>query len=164
MKKLQPTVLISLLFTLCASNAFSSLVGPWLRYDSPELGFQIPVSYGWKVTSVPNGIVFAMQHTPDPYVRVAVGRVEAQGQQAHEIIIQHWLRRQKSGAVQKPAQIDGHKGILIEGQNEEGSYRDVFVMQDKYLYWIGFAAEKKDLWSDYSKTFDIVTDGFRFSH
>src|SRR5688572_10761657 len=59
------------------SPAYASLIGPWFRYECQELGFRIPVASGWRVTRVPNGIVFAMQSNPNPYVRVAVGRLPA---------------------------------------------------------------------------------------
>src|SRR5438552_2661271 len=53
----------------------AALIGPWFRYQCDELGFQMPVASGWRVSSVPGGIVFAMQSNPEPYVRVAIGRL-----------------------------------------------------------------------------------------
>src|SRR4051794_21014168 len=65
-----------LAFILMApQNAQASLVGPWFRYSRQDLGFQMPVSTGWMATPVPEGVVIAMQAKPDPYVRVAVGRI-----------------------------------------------------------------------------------------
>jgi hypothetical protein len=62
-------------FSMIHGSGNATMFGPWFRYECEKLGFQIPVASGWKVTEVPNGIVFAMQYQPEPYVRVAVGRV-----------------------------------------------------------------------------------------
>jgi hypothetical protein len=151
-------ILISLV--LAATQGYSSLYGPWFRYDCDRLGVQIPVASGWRVTEVPNGIVFAMQSQPDPYVRVAVGRVPL-GNDSLERMVNASARRsgEKSRSI---LQIDGSEAIRVEGTDADGSFMDVFVRKGEYCYWIGFAADSREQWPQYAKTFDIVLDGFHF--
>jgi len=111
---------------------------------------------------VPQGLVFAMQYAPQPYVRVAVGRMSLNPKGLDSIIASlqqgsHSVRVQKDGYF-----VDGHKAVYVEGTDPEGPFRDVFIEKDGYLYWIGFSAERPDLWPQYTGTFDIILDGFRF--
>jgi hypothetical protein len=162
-KHISRTLFIGCLFLSLLSGSYvarASLIGPWFRYDCNDLGFQIPVSTGWHMTQVPNGIVFAMQTRPDPYVRVAVGRIPFQGGSVDELI-----REQRPGVrgLQKTdCQVDGEKAIRVEGHGEDGPFMDLFVQKATYWYWIGFAADNQAPWPRYRKTFDIVLDGFHF--
>jgi len=150
----------SLLGSVCRTEA--SLVGPWFRYPYEDLGFQIPVSSDWEMTPVDHGVVFAMQYAPDPYVRVAIGRVNAKDGDFEAMIASH-LQQLLPGQFRRAGcQVDGQNAVQIEGINEQGPFRDVFIERDRYVYWIGFAAERKDLWPQYSETFDIILQGFHF--
>src|SRR5262249_49726902 len=143
----------------CQGHA--SLIGPWYRYESNELGFQIPVSAGWRLTPVPNGLVFAMQYHPQPYVRLAVGRVRLEGTSLEQLSQQetHGSRTH----IQKTlCRIDGYDAVKLQGMDDNGPFMDLFVQKAPYCYWIGFAADRKDEWPQYAKTFEIILDGFHF--
>jgi hypothetical protein len=151
-------LLFSVFLTL-PQGAKASLIGPWFRYSRQDLGFQMPISTGWSATPVPDGVVIAMQAQPDPYVRVAVGRITGP---TVESVIQEELRRSAPGSRRTACRIDGQDAIQIEGNRPQGAFMDVFVQKGTYWYWIGFAADQKELWPQYRKTFDIVLDGFHF--
>lgn len=151
-----------LLFPLVVNpgKAQASLIGPWFRFTCEKLGFQIPVATGWRMTEVPDGIVFAMQARPDPYVRVAVGRISAQDESVDDLI--HAQRPGIRDLHRTECRVDGENAIQIEGRTEDGPFMDLFVKKASYWYWIGFAADNQQLWPQYVKTFNIVLDGFRF--
>lgn len=138
----------------------ASLFGPWFRYECSKLGFRIPVASGWRVTEVPNGIVFAMQYQPHPYVRVAVGRVPL-GNATLDSMADQDLRMAVD-VRRTTLTIDGAEAIKLEGSDAAGPFMDLFVRKADFCYWIGFAADDKSLWPQYSKTFDIILDGFHF--
>jgi hypothetical protein len=142
-------------------SSHASLVGPWFRYDCTELGFQIPVSSGWDAIPVPEGMVFAIQSMPNPYVRVAVGRMKMTDS-ALEPMIQEELRTALSDARRKSLKVDGQDAVSVEGMRKDGGFIDYFVKKEPYWYWIGFSADNKEQWPQYIKTFDIVVDGFHF--
>jgi hypothetical protein len=145
---------------LALATAHASLVGPWFRYDCQDLGFQMLVATGWKMTRVPNGIVFAMQYQPDPYVRVAVGRIPL-GHNSLEALA-GGARQLNSPNQVKHCKIDNHDAVRVETAGSDGSHMDYYVSRGKYAYWIGFAADRPDQWARYAQTFSIVVDGFHF--
>ncbi len=159
-KPLQIALLLGCLVTP-VTPAYTSLFGPWLRFQSRELGFEIPVAQGWKSTPVANGIVFAMQLQPDPYVRVAIGRLEGRDSVLDTIIDQELQKASGSGR-RSQCRIDGKDAVQVEGISPQGPFRDLFVKHKEYYYWLGFAADRQDLWSQYSKTFEIILEGFHF--
>jgi hypothetical protein len=154
-------LLLSLfLGAITTARASSSLLGPWRRYQSPELGIELMVADNWPMSHIPNGLVFAMQSKPDPYVRVAIGKI-----QSTEELIRHVVaQRQQSGArvVQSHCRVGGYPAIQLDSQGPQGGYRDVFVSQGPNTFWIGFAADNPELWPTYSATFEIVLSGIRF--
>src|SRR4051794_13440952 len=93
-------VIAAVLLSAGFSPSRASLIGPWFRYECPELGFRMVVADGWKVTRVPNGIVFAMQYQPSPYVRVAVGRMPL-SREGLEGVLSAYSREQKADRLRR---------------------------------------------------------------
>jgi hypothetical protein len=140
----------------------ASLVGPWFRYRCEDLGFQIPVANDWRETSVSHGVVFTMQYAPKPYVRVAIGRIAVTPGDLEPLIASLWKQTPTAHFRREGCRVDGQKAVVIEGTDSENPFRDVFIEKGPYLYWIGFAADRKDLWTQYSETFNIIVQGFHF--
>jgi hypothetical protein len=140
----------------------ASLYGPWVRYASRTLGFQTLCVSDWRVIPVPNGVVFVMQSHPEPYVRMAVGRIRA-GSQEFESSIDSLIRTEgRSKATKQLCRVGGRPAIAVEGPSKDGYSRDYYVDQGDSWYWISFNTTDPNLWPQYTKSFELILNDFKF--
>lgn len=143
-------------------DAHASLFGPWRRYRNEDLGFQIPYVDDWVITPLKNCVVFAMQITPEPYVRLAVGRIHADQTDFEKSVAEQLDRTQQGMLARTRCQFNGWPAIRVEGDTAQGHVLDFYVNRGSYRYWISVMADGKTSWTDYSKSITIILNEFQF--
>jgi hypothetical protein len=152
---------VSLTLGLVAESQ-GSLFGPWRRYRSETLGFQMPYVDDWQVTTLKNVIVFAMQGNPDPYVRLAVGRIPKSEDSFEASVTRQLERAHQDGLQKRRCQVSGFPAIRVEGDASDGRILDFYVDHGDYRYWISFLSDRADGWDAYRKSFELIVSDFRF--
>lgn len=163
MARMKRLFLLSLaLFLTSGDLAQSSIFGPWRRYRSETLGFQVPMVDDWRVTELKNCVVFAMQHNPDPYVRLAVGRMPAGKNSFEQTVRQQLAHTEQSNFLMIATVFEGYPAYRVEGNTANGRILDLYVDAGVHHYWISFIADQPDKWSQYAESFDLILRDFRF--
>jgi hypothetical protein len=164
MKTTRFSALLLLLVSLLgfASECTATLFGPWRRYRNEELGFQIPYVDDWVITPLKNCVVFAMQMNPDPYVRLAVGRIQSDRTLFEESVEEQLSRSNQSMLTRTRTELNGLPAIRVEGKTSTGHVLDYYVDRGDYRYWISVVADGPESWDEYSKSIDIILSEFRF--
>jgi hypothetical protein len=157
-------IALALLFTTGSilPESHASLAGPWRRYRSSELGFQIPYVDDWHITPLKNCVVFAMQLNPQPYVRLAVGRISAGSK---PLVVS--VREKLAGTGQSHLKLSrcrfaGSPAVRVEGLTDGGRMLDYYVDRGAHRYWISIIADRPESWDDYAESFEIILNDFRF--
>lgn len=161
-KYLRSLVTVGLLIPTLLSTSFGSLFGPWRRYQSNDLGFEVPFVDDWQITPLKNCVVFAMQLNPDPYVRLAVGRIKATSDDFEHSVQAQLTRLQETRLNQTRTRLGGLPAIRVEGVTANGRILDYYVDKGPYRYWISFIADRPELWEQYRQSFELILQDFRF--
>jgi hypothetical protein len=155
-------LLLFLVLSGFVAECRATLFGPWRRYRNEELGFQIPYVDDWVITPLKNCVVFAMQLNPDPYVRLAVGRIPSSAETFERSVEEQLARTHQLSLKRTRCELNGRPAIRVEGKTKAGHLLDLYVDRGDHRYWISIVADSPQDWETYSKSIDIILSEFQF--